>query len=146
MDGSPQMGLFDGLEASGGGRGGPDVDEVGRRDAKGRLKWDPSRRAAMKPEVKDLRFDGRGGGYVPARDNARLAGQMKRVWDAMSDGRWRTLGEIAAVTGDPEASVSAQLRHLRKERFGGHRVEKRARGDAAGGLFEYRVNGEKGGA
>ena len=31
-------------------------------------------------------------------------------------GDWRTLRSIADCTGDPEASVSAQLRHLRKDR------------------------------
>ncbi len=57
----------------------------------------------------------------------------------MRDGKWRTLDEIATFTGDPHASVSAQLRHLRKARFGGHKVEKRARGDRHCGLFEYRL-------
>ena len=54
----------------------------------------------------------------------------------MLDGRWRTLGDIATLTGYPEASISAQLRHLRKERFGRHRVEKRHAGN---GLYEYRL-------
>jgi DNA-binding transcriptional regulator GbsR (MarR family) len=57
----------------------------------------------------------------------------------MRDGRWRTLDEIARSTGDPHASISAQLRHLRKARFGEHTVDKRARGDRRQGLFEYRV-------
>lgn len=72
--------------------------------------------------------------YVHARDAERLTGQLRRVYVAMVDGRWHTLGDLAHLTGDPEASVSAQLRHLRKPRFGGHRIEKRYRG---GGLFEY---------
>jgi hypothetical protein len=38
-----------------------------------------------------------------------------------------TLGEIALLTEVGEASVSAQLRHLRKLRHGRHRVEKRVR-------------------
>jgi len=50
------------------------------------------------------------------------------------------LSEIAAAAGDPEASVSAQLRHLRKPRFGSYVVEKRPRGDRSAGLFEYRVS------
>lgn len=54
----------------------------------------------------------------------------------MADGQWRTLAEISAVTGDPPASVSAQLRHLRKPRFGAHLVEKRHLGQ---GLYHYRV-------
>ncbi|KKL56177.1 hypothetical protein LCGC14_2247980, partial [marine sediment metagenome] len=36
-----------------------------------------------------------------------------------------TLCEIEDLTGDPPASISAQLRHLRKERFGAHTVERR---------------------
>ena len=81
--------------------------------------------------------------YDPKRDDARLTGQIERVFGLMKDGRWRTLGEIEAATGDPQASISAQLRHLRKQRFGGHAVEKQSRGERERGLFEYRliVNG-----
>ena len=81
-----------------------------------------------------LRFDG--ADYLPWRDDERLTAQLQRVWRAMSDGRWHTLSALAMSTGDPEASVSAQLRHLRKDRFGGHTVEKQYQGD---GLFEYRL-------
>lgn len=77
--------------------------------------------------------------YDPAQDDRRLERQMGRVWALMVDQNWRTLGEIAKATGDPEASVSCQLRHLRKVRFGSYRVEKRPRGDRKAGLFEYRV-------
>lgn len=80
------------------------------------------------------RFDG--AEYMPTRDDARLTGQLLRVWGAMKDGHWRTLEQIAKLTGDPQASVSAQLRHLRKPRFGGHQVEKRYLGR---GLYEYRL-------
>jgi len=31
------------------------------------------------------------------------------------------------------------LRHLRKDRFGSHVVEKQPRGDRSHGLFEYRL-------
>ena len=84
-----------------------------------------------------------GSNYVHAIDAPRLAGQMQRVFELMKDGAWRTLGEIAAATGDPESSVSAQLRHLRKSRFGSHVIEKRSRGDRTVGLWEYqlKVNG-----
>lgn len=80
------------------------------------------------------RFDGPD--YVPSRDNERLAGQMLRVFSLMRDGNWRTLREIAELTGDPEASVSAQLRHLKKERFGGHGLEKEHVGN---GLYLYKL-------
>lgn len=78
--------------------------------------------------------------YDPELDFARLTGQIKRVFDCMVDGEWRTLSEISIVTGDPEASISAQLRHLRKDRFGGHTVIKRRRGNPSFGLFEYQLN------
>lgn len=74
--------------------------------------------------------------YDHARDGARLAGQHARVKALMRDGRWRTLAMIALETRDPEASVSARLRDLRKKRFGSHEVERRHVRD---GLFEYRL-------
>jgi hypothetical protein len=80
------------------------------------------------------RFDG--SDYVRARDDVRLKGQLLRVWNCMSDGKWKTLGEIARFTGDPESSVSAQLRHLRKERFGAHTIEKEYRDF---GLYVYKL-------
>ena len=88
----------------------------------------------------DLRFDG--ADYVRKRDDPRLKSQLQRVFEFMRDGKWHTLGEAAAATGDPEASVSAQLRHLRKPRFGGHTVERRYVRD---GLYEYKlvINEEK---
>lgn len=82
----------------------------------------------------ELRFNG--ADYKPQRDNPRLTSQLLRVWDCMCDGKWRTLAEIAKVTGDPEASISAQLRHLRKPRFGEHEVERRYVRD---GLYEYKL-------
>lgn len=85
-------------------------------------------------EQAELRFDG--SDYVPERDNARLTGQLLRVWECMNDGEWRTLSRISTITGDPEASISAQLRHLRKPRFGGFEVEKRYINN---GLYEYRL-------
>jgi len=40
---------------------------------------------------------------------------------------WMTLEELARKTKFPESSISAQLRHLRKEEHGGFEVEKRRR-------------------
>lgn len=77
--------------------------------------------------------------YVPALDFTRLKGQILRIAKTMLDGEWRTLGEIASLTGDPEASISAQLRHLRKERFGSNVVDKRRRGNLGSGLWEYQL-------
>jgi len=82
----------------------------------------------------EFRFDG--SDYVRERDDARLTGQLLRVWECMQDGRWRTLKQIAEITKDPEASISAQLRHLRKKRFGSHEVEKEYLNN---GLYKYRL-------
>jgi len=68
---------------------------------------------------------------------------------AAAQGPWLTLGEIADITEFGEASISAQLRHLRKARHGRYRVEKRVRRReqaAAGrtdGVWEYRVMAPK---
>jgi hypothetical protein len=57
--------------------------------------------------------------------------QLQTIRDLMlaaaRRGAWLTLGEIAEMTEIGEASVSAQLRHLRKPRYGLHLVEKRQR-------------------
>jgi hypothetical protein len=55
---------------------------------------------------------------------------------------WMTLRELSELTGYGEASISAQLRHLRKTKFGGYVVAKRRRGPAkSDGLWEYRIAG-----
>jgi hypothetical protein len=41
--------------------------------------------------------------------------------------QWLTLAELAGKTKFPPASISAQLRHLRKAKYGGWAVEKRRR-------------------
>ena len=82
-------------------------------------------------------FDG--ADYDPATDKDRLENQLGRVYDCMKESAWRTLEEIHQRTHDPVASISAQLRHLRKKRFGSYHVERRHRGDPSHGLYEYRV-------
>lgn len=84
------------------------------------------------------RFDG--DVYVPALDDERLTGQLGRIFELMRDGEWRTTFEIHDETGDPQASILAQLGHLRKERFGSFLVEKRRR--TLSGTWEYRVGGK----
>jgi DNA-binding Lrp family transcriptional regulator len=79
-------------------------------------------------------FDGKT--YDPARDRDRLRKQLGAVKFPMLDGKWRTLEDIAAAVGAPPASVSARLRDLRKQKFGGYTVE---RGYLGQGLFQYRV-------
>lgn len=77
--------------------------------------------------------------YDPVFDKERLTKQIGRVYQCMIDGEWRTLREIAESTGDPESSVSAQLRHLRKPKFGAYHVFRKPRGDRGNGLYEYRL-------
>lgn len=84
-----------------------------------------------------VRFDG--ATYEPEHDDARLTGQLLRVKTCMADGAWRTLAEIEVVTGDPQASISAQLRNAKKARFGSHTLNKRPRGDHSHGLWEYQL-------
>ncbi len=86
---------------------------------------------AQKPR---LRFDG--ADYRPDRDDARLTGQLQDIFTLMKDGQFRTLERIAFVTNHPPASISAQLRHLRRKRFGAHTVNRRYDG---GGLYSYQL-------
>jgi hypothetical protein len=60
-------------------------------------------------------------------DETQLAAIRELMMRAFDRGVWLTLGEIAAATEYGEASISAQLRHLRKAHHGGYRVEKRRR-------------------
>ncbi len=83
-------------------------------------------------DFEKVRFNGPD---LTAADNARLGAQFIRVLNFAATG-WHTLKEIAEATGDPEASVSAQLRHAKKERFGGHALEREYLG---GGLYRYRI-------
>ncbi len=84
--------------------------------------------------VPGFRFDGET--YDHERDGARLTGQHGRVWSVLSDGEWHTLSDIARSTGDPEASVSARLRDLRKPKFGAHNVNREY---VKSGLHRYQL-------
>lgn len=82
-------------------------------------------------------FDGET--YEEEHDEERLSKQIIRVRSLMLDGQWRTLAEISAQTGDPQASISARLRDLRKVKFGSYIVNRRRRGLAKKGLHEYQL-------
>lgn len=76
----------------------------------------------------------------PARQD-RLGNQYGAIFQLMSDGQPRTLDEISqAVERNgvrcPPASASAQLRHMRKQNFGGHVVVKQHLGR---GLYSYQL-------
>lgn len=86
-----------------------------------------------------------GPAYEPEQDADRIEHQRERILAYMLRSEWRTLAKIRHdlehryETNVPEASISAQLRHLRKKAFGGYRVEKRRSGPKKKGLWEYRV-------
>jgi hypothetical protein len=85
----------------------------------------------------DLQPDFDGATYDRAQDHARLTNQLALVRDYMlRHGEWRTLREIHAATGAPEASISARLRDLRHLKHGAFTMESRRRSK---GLWEYRV-------
>ncbi len=59
---------------------------------------------------------------------------------------WLTLDELARLTHYPPASISAQLRHLRKPEYGGFVVEKQPRevgavlrGEDFGTMWEHQI-------
>lgn len=80
-------------------------------------------------------FDG--STYDHAQDFTRLTKQLERVHHVLRDNQWHSLSQISALTGDPESSVSARIRDLRKPKFGGQLVQHR-RNET--GLWEYRLN------
>ncbi len=83
------------------------------------------------------------GSTIEPEDGARLQQQLARVYAVMRDGEWRTLKRISELTDDPEPSVSARLRDLRKPKFGGYTVMREQVKDQDGkpipGLFAYRL-------
>jgi hypothetical protein len=68
-------------------------------------------------------------------DARRLRSQREIIRDVMISAAdcetWLTLGELRALTRYGEASISAQLRHLRKTENGGYEVIKRHRDGAS---------------
>ena len=79
-------------------------------------------------------FDG--ATYQPELDYRRLSTQLERVKVFALTAGWVTLRELADRVGGSEASVSARLRDLRKEKFGGYVVERKR---VTGGLWQYKV-------
>ena len=86
------------------------------------------------------------------RELSRIARRRQRdvLCDVMLSARqcetWLTLDELAKLTHYPPASISAQLRHLRKPEFGGYDVEKQPRaagkvlrGEDFGTVWEYQL-------
>lgn len=85
-------------------------------------------------------FDGNT--YEEEHDRARLQTQLQAVRSVMLQGGWFTISEIKSLIGGTATpqSISARLRDLRKQRFGGFEVQRRRRGSKDAGLFEYRLS------
>lgn len=84
-----------------------------------------------------LVFDG--STYDAEHDLARLSTQFEKVRAAMLSGKWFTLGELQKICGGSESGISARVRDLKKKKFGSYPVERRRRGEAKRGLWEYRI-------
>lgn len=74
--------------------------------------------------------------YLPLWDRKRLTSLLERVRAALSDGCWHSLAHLCEVTGGTSASVSARVRDLRKDKFGGFDIERRR---MRNGVHEYRM-------
>ena len=82
----------------------------------------------------EVRFDGPD---IEALDVERLKGQLHHVQRLLLRGGWYSLRELATYAGGSEASVSARIRDLRKDRFGALTIDRQRRGPD--GLWEYRL-------
>ena len=82
-------------------------------------------------------FDG--ASYDPALDEDRLANALGRVYEALTNGGWWTLAQLAQVGRCSETGAAARVRDLRKYRFGSHVIERRRIGLPKSGLHAYRL-------
>ena len=71
------------------------------------------------------------------RDEPRLNRQMNIIRTRMENAGWLSVQQISRELGYPETSVSAQIRNLRKDKFGGRYVERRYQGN---GLYEFKLH------
>jgi hypothetical protein len=99
------------------------------RTSKGR-KWMFSGRQAMSQDQMSETpalplVAAREGMFRPGRTQRETLLMVLRL--AAGYEQWLTLAELASKTKFPPASISAQLRHLRKAEYGGWAVEKRRR-------------------
>src|ERR1700739_915717 len=103
--------------------------ESGRLDGRARLAA-PAGLAGIPARVR-ASVESTAGEY----DARRLRSQRDIIRDVMLSAAdcetWLTLGELRALTRYGEASISAQLRHLRRSENGGYEVTKRHREGAS---------------
>jgi hypothetical protein len=67
--------------------------------------------------------------------------QIKRVFNALTSRNWLTLRDLHIMTGDPEGSISSQMRNLRMKKHGSHVISKRVKGVKNDNLWEYKIEG-----
>lgn len=87
----------------------------------------------LSPREDSPKFNGQT--FEAKLNSPRLTLQLERVREYLLAifPKWKTLAEISEALAQlynrkfPEASVSARLRDLRKEKFGGYKVEKKRR-------------------
>ena len=84
-----------------------------------------------------LQFDG--DTIDQAADTRRLENQYVRIFEVMKDGKWRTLHQIEQMTGYQLPSISARLRDFRKDKNGGHTVNRRRAQYRSQGIHEYQL-------
>jgi len=98
--------------------------------------------AMEQPELdlsNDADFDGEY--YEPDLDKIRLTNQLQKIFDILKGGSWLRLDQIAHLTGIPEASASAHIRELRKEKRGSWEILTK-RHEQMNGLFVYKLTGK----
>lgn len=61
-----------------------------------------------------------------AERTQKLTGDLRRVYAIMQDGKTHLVSDIAKILNLPECSVSAQIRHLRKQKYGGYNVVRKS--------------------
>jgi hypothetical protein len=88
-----------------------------------------------------------GPGYTPALDDRRLTAQIEIIRAVMLRARannsWLSLREIEGITGYTTASISAQLRNLKKSPYLLELHKQRRWGDPRLGLWEYQIRERK---
>lgn len=73
--------------------------------------------------------------HEPPRAYGELKVSHHNILNVMRD-EWWTIHDVAEATGYSESSASALMRDFRKDKFGGHALERR---HVDGNLYAYRI-------
>jgi len=94
--------------------------------------------------------------YNPGRDAPRLDNQLYRIFNLMTDGKYRTVRRISQLLSIRENSVQAQIRNLRKAPHGDWKTPKRndigrgngrdSQGKRRGNVWYYQLRNPDGSA